>query len=347
LCKRANVLERLCVSAAILTFLATLFIGGLGLLAQVARKNRGAEVTLIVVLLALSLLVAVLGAFTGLGLLLTATSGGAPGPERLAFVAAGGAALLAGVLGAGLCVPPLRRLMGGRLKNAFWADPPIFLALWLFVVVLANNAVSFLIFTQEPDVSRLFPGGRLSPGTILTSQLPFVAVALFGVGLGVRRSPRETLARLGYGPISSKQLGVVVLFIGAALAVSVAADALFAELQPDLYRKVGELSDSLFNPVGLSPFSAVLFGLLIGVGAGLGEETLFRGAVQPVLGILPTSILFASMHVQYGPSLLLGYVFLLSIGLGLLRRRINTTASFLAHAGYNSLAIILAYFFGM
>src|SRR3712207_7585562 len=47
------------------------------------------------------------------------------------------------------------------------------------------------------------------------------------------------------------------------------------------------------------------------VGAGLGEETLFRGAVQPVLGILPTSILFASMHVQYGPSLLLGYVFLL------------------------------------
>ena len=334
------------MSAAILTLLATLFVGGLGLLAQVARKSRGAEVTLIVVLLALSLLVAVLGAFTGLGLLLRAT-GGVPGPERLAFVAAGGAALLAGVLGAGLCVPPLRKLVGGRLNNAFWADPPAFLALWLFVVVLVNNAVSFLIFTQEPDVSRLFPGGRLSPGTILTSQLPFVVVALLGVGVGVRRSPRETLVRLGYGSISGKQLGVVVLFIGAALALSVAADALFAELQPDLYRKVGELSDSLFNPVGLSPFSAVLFGLLIGVGAGLGEETLFRGAVQPVFGILPTSILFTSMHVQYGPSLLLGYVFLLSIGLGFLRKRINTTASFLSHAGYNSLAIILAYFFGM
>ena len=335
------------MSAGILTLLATLFVGGLGLLAQVARKSREAEVTLIVVLLALSLLVALLGAFTGLGLLLTATSGGAPGAERLAFVAAGGAALLAGVLGVGVCVPPLRRLMGGRLKSDFWADPPIFLALWLFVVVLANNAVSFLIFTQEPDVSRLFPGARLSPGTILTSQLPFVAVALLGVGLGVRRSPREALARLGYGPISSMQLGVVVLFIGAALALSAAADALFAEVQPDLYREVGEFSESLFNPVGLSPFSAVLSGLLIGVGTGLGEETLFRGAVQPVLGILPTSILFASMHVQYGPSLLLGYVFLLSIGLGFLRRRINTTASFLAHAGYNSLVIILAYFFGM
>jgi membrane protease YdiL (CAAX protease family) len=91
----------------------------------------------------------------------------------------------------------------------------------------------------------------------------------------------------------------------------------------------------------------VLFALLVGVGAGLGEETLFRGAVQPVLGIPATSVLFASMHVQYGPSLLLVYVFVLSVGLGFLRKYINTTASFLAHAGYNSLGIILAHFFGV
>jgi hypothetical protein len=53
------------------------------------------------------------------------------------------------------------------------------------------------------------------------------------------------------------------------------------------------------------------------------------------------------MHVQYGPSLLLGYIFLLSVGLGLLRRHINTTASFLAHACYNTLGILATYFFGM
>ena len=87
--------------------------------------------------------------------------------------------------------------------------------------------------------------------------------------------------------------------------------------------------------------------MLIGVGAGLGEETLFRGAVQPVFGIPATSILFASMHVQYGPSLLLGYIFVLSVGLGLLRRYFNTTTSFLAHAGYNTLGILAAYFFGL
>jgi membrane protease YdiL (CAAX protease family) len=333
------------MSPAALTLFVTAFVGGLALLAQVARKSRGAEVTLIVTLLALSLLVAALGAFTGVGLLLTATGGDAPGFERLTFVAAGGAAVLVGIVGVGLCVPPLRRVMGGRLQNAFWSDPPTFLALWLLVVVLANNVVTLLVFLGNPDVERLFPG-RLSPGAILTNQLPFLAIALLGVGAGIRRNLRETLDRLGYNPISFKQLGVVVLFVGGAFALSVAAEALFANLQPDLYRQVGEISDNLFNPRGLNPVSAVLFALLVGVGASLGEETLFRGAVQPVLGIALTSVLFATMHVQYGPSLLLVYVFLLSIGLGLLRRHINTTASFLAHTGYNSLGIVVSYFFG-
>jgi membrane protease YdiL (CAAX protease family) len=334
------------MSPAVLTLFLTAFVSGLALVAQVARRNRGAEVTLIVTLLALSPLVAALGAFTGLGLLLRAASGGAPGLERLTFIAAGGAAMLGGIAGIGLCVPPLRRVMGGRLRNSFWADPPTFLALWLFAVVLANNVVGLLLFLGDPDVSRLFPG-RLSPGAILTNQLPFLAVALLGVGVGVRRNLRETLDRLGYGPVSFKQLGIVVVFVGAALVLSIATDALFASLQPDLYRQVGEISHNLFDPRGLSPVSAVLFALLVGVGAGLGEETLFRGAVQPALGIPLTSVLFASMHVQYGPSLLLVYVFLLSVGLGLLRRHINTTASLLAHAGYNSLGIILAYFFGI
>jgi hypothetical protein len=325
----------------------TVFVGGLGLLAQVARKSRQAEVTLIVALLALSLLIATVGALTGLALLLRAANAGATGMERFTFAAAGGAALVVGIAGCALCVPPLRRVMGGRIGDAFWSDPPIFLALWLFVVVLANNVVSLLLFLVEPDVSRLFPGGRLSPGAVLTSQLPFFAVALLGVGVGVRRNLRETFERLGYGPLSVKQLGVVVAFVGGALALSAAADALFAALQPELYREVGEISDGLFDPRGLSPVPAALFALLIGVGAGLGEETLFRGAIQPVLGILGTSVLFASMHVQYGPSLLLIYVFLLSGGLGLLRRYINTTASFLAHAAYNSLGIIFLYFFGV
>ncbi|MGI8865672.1 MAG: CPBP family glutamic-type intramembrane protease, partial [Rubrobacteraceae bacterium] len=73
----------------------------------------------------------------------------------------------------------------------------------------------------------------------------------------------------------------------------------------------------------------------------------FRGAVQPKLGIVLTSILFASMHIQYGPSILLLFIFFLSVALGFLRRYVNTTATFLAHAGYNASSVLLAYFVGI
>jgi membrane protease YdiL (CAAX protease family) len=270
-------------------------------------------------------------------------------PQQLLAVTAVPVAM-SGLIGLALCVPNLQKIIRGMPNGEFWTDPPIFLALWLFAtVLLANNLVGILGFEQlnQVDAFSLGTGGRIPPVAILASQLPFVVIALLGVGAGIRRGPRETLARLGYGPISPMQVGVVVLFIVGAIALSVAADALFSQLQPGLYRRVGEISQTLFDPKGLSLVSAVLFALLIGVGAGLGEETLFRGAVQPVLGIPVTSVLFASMHVQYGPSLLLGYIFLLSIGLGLLRRYINTTASFLAHAGYNTLGILAVYFFGL
>lgn len=315
------------------------------MLAQRARKSRGADVTLIVVLLAFSFLVAALGVLTAIGLLIRAAGGGVSGAQQISLAAAGVAALVVGVTGLGLCIPPLRRVLGWRLRNGWWADPPVFLALWLFAVILANNVVSLLIFTQVPNVAELFPAGRLSPGTILVSQVPFLIIAVLGVGAGLRRNLRQTLSRLGYELISARQLGVVALFVVAALGLSLLTNALFAYLQPDLYRTVGDLSSSLFNVQGLNPASAVLFALLLGVGAGLGEETLFRGAVQPVLGIIPASLLFASMHIQYGPSVLLGFIFLLAIGLGLLRRYINTTASFLAHAGFNAFGVLLTYFF--
>ena len=324
----------------------TVFVGILALLAQWSRKSRRAEISLWVVVVFLSLLSLATGALLGA----VSFTGQVPAevyPPGLLVVTAG-AVVAAGLIGLALCVPTLRKIVGRGPNEGFWSDPPIFLALWLFVtVLLANNLVGILGFEQleRGGAFSLGTGGRVSPGVILASQLPFLVVAVLGVGAGVRRSPRQTLVRLGYGPISPKQLGVVALFAVSAFALSLAADHLFSLLQPDLYRDVGRVSRALFDPRGLSPVSAVLFALLIGLGAGLGEETLFRGAVQPALGILPTSLLFASMHVQYGPSLLLGYIFLLSIGLGLLRRYINSTASFVAHASYNVLSILAAYFF--
>jgi membrane protease YdiL (CAAX protease family) len=324
----------------------TVLIGILALAAQWSRKNRMAEISLLIVLAFVSLLLLA----TGVLLFAVWIWGQAPQGVQELLTVSSLPIVASGLAGLALCFPTLRKIVRREPNGAFWTNPPIFFALWMFVtVLLSNNLIGILGFEQlnQIDAFSLGTGGRISPATVLASQLPFIVLAVVGVGAGIRRGPRETLARLGYGPISIRNVGVVVLFIVGAFALSVAADYLFSVLQPDLYRTVGEVSGTLFDPKGLSLVSAVLFALLIGVGAGLGEETLFRGAVQPVFGITATSVLFASMHVQYGPSLLLGYIFVLSVGLGLLRRYFNTTTSFLAHAGYNTLGILAAYFFGL
>src|SRR5919107_671705 len=134
-----------------------------------------------------------------------------------------------------LCVPTLLKIVRGRPNGDFWTDPPVFLALWLFAtVLLANNLVGIIGFQQLNQVGAFSLGtaGRIPPVAILASQLPFVVIALLGVGAGIRRDARATLARLGYGSISLRQVGIVVLFIAAAFALSAAADALFSQLQP-------------------------------------------------------------------------------------------------------------------
>ena len=323
----------------------TVFVGVLAMLAQWSRKSRRAEISLWIVLLFVSLLVLGAGALLGLARL----TGGVPAevyPPGLLAVTAG-AVLAAGIVGVALCIPALLKIVG-RLPATFVTDPPILLALWLFaMVLLTNNLIGILGFDQLEEIGAfsLGTGGRVPVGLLLASQLPFVVVAVLGVGAGVRRGLRQTLARLGYGRLGLTEMGVVTVFVVGAFAASLGADFLFRELQPGLYREVGEISGTLFDPRGMGAATAVLFALMIGLGAGLGEETLFRGAVQPILGIVPTSVLFASMHVQYGPSLLLGYIFVLSLGLGYLRRRFNTSASFLAHAGYNFVSVMAAYFF--
>jgi membrane protease YdiL (CAAX protease family) len=351
------------LAALIQALLVIFFVGGLALLAQWGRKNRGARLGLIFTLLFVSLLAMALGTLVGWLEVISSTD--LP-PEFSASSAI--VIVFAGLAGLALCVPPLKAVTGSphrtmdydavnlgretfadRFSGGWWSDPPVFLALWMFVFVLAGNVVTFLAFTLTPDVvdSVLASAGRLSPASLALDQVPFVVIALLGVGLGVRRNPRETLTRLGFGSVSPPQLGIVALFVVGALMLQGVFSILFAILQPDLFKQVGEISERLFSPAGLSPISAILLALLIGVSAGLGEEILFRGAIQPALGITLTSVLFTSMHVQYGPSILLGYLFIVSVGLGLLRKRINTTASFLAHTIYNSLGVLLTYFLGV
>jgi membrane protease YdiL (CAAX protease family) len=62
---------------------------------------------------------------------------------------------------------------------------------------------------------------------------------------------------------------------------------------------------------------------------------LFRGALQPRIGIIATALLFASIHSEYGLSFDTLSVFVIALGLGLIRKYTNTTASMACHILYN------------
>ena len=94
---------------------------------------------------------------------------------------------------------------------------------------------------------------------------------------------------------------------------------------------------ALFNLVKDSLPAALLLAIL----AGAGEEVCYRGALQPVYGLLISSLAFTTTHTHYGLSPALLILFFVSLGFGLLRMRYNTIVAIIAHATYNFLPFLI------
>ncbi|MGH7883098.1 MAG: CPBP family glutamic-type intramembrane protease, partial [Candidatus Dormibacteraceae bacterium] len=61
-------------------------------------------------------------------------------------------------------------------------------------------------------------------------------------------------------------------------------------------------------------------------------------ALQPRLGIFWTAVVFSASHTQYSISITEASVFVLALGLGILRRYTNTTTSMICHIAYDTMA---------
>ncbi len=84
--------------------------------------------------------------------------------------------------------------------------------------------------------------------------------------------------------------------------------------------------------------------------AGVGEELLFRGTLQPVLGIWLTSLIFAGLHGYFKFNslwhILFGLImFCLSVGLGLLYEWAGLIAAMTAHAVYDFIMLQISHAF--
>lgn len=209
-------------------------------------------------------------------------------------------------------------------------DHPVHaLALCLAVILFGTQAAS-IAFTDVLAAEQRAPA--LSIPDLFTQELPFLVLAFAGVGLWIRRELVASSTRLGLVAPAWWHIALALAAAGVFFAASLGADSLSHLLTPSVAAEVDRTTQHLFGGLMDSP-GLIALALL----PGICEDLLFRGALQPRLGIVVTAVLFTSIHAEYGLSIDIPTIFLIAVGLGLIRKYANTTASITCHVAYNLL----------
>jgi membrane protease YdiL (CAAX protease family) len=238
------------------------------------------------------------------------------------------ALLLAGGMGAGCLIAPVR----SRLLRPLGLDPRSAVhtvAAIAFALTLLLAAGDFIELQSTSDEAT-----PIYPTDPFASFLSDTTLALAGVGLLQTRTLRAAIARLDLKPLGMRQLAWAV----AAAALLRASIGLMEHAESILFPALSALEDRFdYEFVNIPPLVGAI---LVSFSAGAGEEILFRGALQPRLGIVLTALLFATTHTQYQlPGLVM--IFLVGIALGLMKQRTSTTFVVSVHALYDIGAFLL------
>jgi membrane protease YdiL (CAAX protease family) len=161
----------------------------------------------------------------------------------------------------------------------------------------------------------------------------------------VARSPGITLKRLGLVKPTGKQVLLGIGILAGSLLYDYLWSLLTHQLPGNLAGKLTHYNTGAFGVGGGGAHGAgggaalqgsLILALATGLCAGLGEETLMRGAVQPALGIVPAGVIHGLAHGQFSQApLFIVQVALWSILMGVVRRYTNTTTTMIGHVLYN------------
>ena len=247
----------------------------------------------------------------------------------LAFSAsrpAGLVLLLTAVWGLLVTLPEARRWLTRWISLD--PDSPVHtLALMLAGYLVGSNAFSL----SQGGLQGLTETSQAATiAEVVSSQALNLAVAVAGVGIFIRRSGWKVLDRLGLEKPTAAQLRRSLRWVALMLVLQWIAGALFLLTNPE----EAELLDNL-NTLLLANMDTVWEWFVLSLAAAVGEEVLFRGALQPVLGIWLTSFIFAFAHVQYGLTPATAAVFVVGAILGLVKERTNTSVVIFVHFVYN------------
>jgi membrane protease YdiL (CAAX protease family) len=214
-------------------------------------------------------------------------------------------------------------------------NPVHVVALALLAISFASALLQQVLLTGIPAfANQVFSSANYTSLDIAVGEAPFVLIGFLGVGLFVRRDLGQSLRRLGLVRPTWGQLALGLAAAGALYLASDGLERLGMWLTPGLSRQLAQNTQGLFGHL-TDPISA----LTVGLAAGIGEEILFRGALQPRLGIVSTAVLFGVVHLNYGVSFSLLSVVMVAVALAVLRRYANTSTTIVTHATLDVIAL--------
>ncbi len=215
------------------------------------------------------------------------------------------------------------------LRGIPWTHP-VQLTAWTLLAgfIGSNFATTTITPLTSLEIDEPLP-------LLIVQNSGFALAAVLGVGLGLRRDRAQTARRLG---LTRPRIHDLLLGFGMALVmlmttgIAGALVALVFGMETDASGLNQQLLQQLPGVGGV---------VIMGLATGIGEELLFRGALQPIAGLWLTSLLFAFSHIQYlNPSILV--IFLLGVVLGYTRKKWGLNAAIWTHAMYNTLVGLLA-----
>jgi len=276
--------------------------------------------------------------FANLGLLL-----GTDPEHPNEFFAVGAIAIsLAGFISVPLLSPLIRARIGRTL--GLQLDSPVrhialFLTVAMSLLLLApslstGQAILIQMLQADPSTAEFQQSANLL-GLAWTIPFSFVLV-----GFGITRSFHQSWIRLGL-----EWRGVLPLVAGLVAAVSLfAVVRLVSAPLTELFASLGiptqgeEELEILFSLSTMTPLIAIS----ISVYAGVGEELVCRGVLQPRVGVLLATCFFTAMHAWQYTLEGLVLVFIVGFCLALLRRRYGLWASITAHFTYDLILLLLS-----
>ncbi len=240
---------------------------------------------------------------------------------------ASGVILLAmAIWGLLVILPELRQWLARW--SAIDPDSPVHTLALIFSGYMVGNTLVTL--TQGGLENLAATATATSVLEVAASQLLFALAGIVGVGALIRRDGVKLLDRLGLEMPTPQQLlrgagWVVLLFMLQTVIVG-----LWQQFNPEEVALLENINSQYYVD-----FDTAWEWFILALAAAIGEELLFRGALQPVFGLWPTALLFAVAHIQYSITPATAFLLVVGVVLGYLRRRHNTSVAMFVHFGYD------------